>query len=738
MAGAIDEDAARSIARGRSAVGGLLSSAQSQLKKVFLVFVFGMLVTIWALRAFVWDALKRDLLYARMSQEVIEETSVVAVTPFDVILLQIKIGLVVGIIAALPVLVWVGRDGLRERGFWPTEHLPLWKVSGVAVFVVLLGGGGLFYAYELFFPLMFDFLATNAVNAGLKPTYSIVMWTEFIVFLLLSFGLAAQLPLAMSAIASAGIVRYETFRDKWRYAVVAIFAFGAVFSPPDPFTQIMWALPLVLLYWVSLGVTKLVVMGQRAGEHVPIGRVVRERWNLLAGTLVLGGGATYAALTSGGLSAANEALRIIGSSRRFPTADELGLFGLSPAATAAVYAALVAVIAGLGALFYFRIQALEAQSIREAAAAGPAPASTGGPAEIDLDALSAAAVRAAPPEAFADLSEGEALEHARTAMDEGEADKAELILERYDEAQAELAEREAEGDDGDGAPTDDEGNVVTSTVAGMADAFSEDETTEEDIGGYYYDLAFILESLTSKAIWLVGTFIVVMAATFVYLYSGGIGDIRDSFLTHMPAGLVPDVEIVTLHPVEALVFEVKFSVLLGAVAILPLLLYFAWPSLEERGIVGGDRNVLAVWGGTVLVALTAGSLAGFFYVAPTIISWLAADALSSSMVIAYRINNFGWLVILTTVGIGVLAEIPLTMLLFHRGGIVSYGTMRRRWRVFVVGVFALGGLFTPKGVFTMFIVAIPASLAYGAGLGLLWLYTRVSRTPARFRGEAAD
>ena len=731
MATAIDDDTKRTVAEGRATIGSLVRSARDDLRKAFLVFVAGFLGTFYALRIFVWDQLKADL-------NANPDIEIVAVTPFDVILLQAKIGMAVGILMALPVVVYYGRDALRARGYWPAEDVARWKLVFPAVLSVVLFTVGIAYAYYVFFPIMLGFLAGNAVNAGFQPSWSIVKWTQFIAFLGMSFGLAAQLPLAMSSMSYLRIVSYEAFRDRWRYAVLAIFAFGAVFSPPDPFTQIMWALPLVLLYWVSLGVTKLVVMGQRAGEHVPIGRVVRERWNLLAGTLVLGGGATYAALTSGGLSAANEALRIIGSSRRFPTADELGLFGLSPAATAAVYAALVAVIAGLGALFYFRIQALEAQSIREAAAAGPAPASTGGPAEIDLDALSAAAVRAAPPEAFADLSEGEALEHARTAMDEGEADKAELILERYDEAQAELAEREAEGDDGDGAPTDDEGNVVTSTVAGMADAFSEDETTEEDIGGYYYDLAFILESLTSKAIWLVGTFIVVMAATFVYLYSGGIGDIRDSFLTHMPAGLVPDVEIVTLHPVEALVFEVKFSVLLGAVAILPLLLYFAWPSLEERGIVGGDRNVLAVWGGTVLVALTAGSLAGFFYVAPTIISWLAADALSSSMVIAYRINNFGWLVILTTVGIGVLAEIPLTMLLFHRGGIVSYGTMRRRWRVFVVGVFALGGLFTPKGVFTMFIVAIPAAFAYGLGLGLLWLFTRVSGAVSRPPRGAAD
>ncbi len=49
----------------------------------------------------------------------------------------------------------------------------------------------------------------------------------------------------MTGLSYAEIVPYELFRDKWRHAIVGIFAFGALFTPPDPFTQIMWAVPLV-------------------------------------------------------------------------------------------------------------------------------------------------------------------------------------------------------------------------------------------------------------------------------------------------------------------------------------------------------------------------------------------------------------------------------------------------------------------------------------------------------------
>ena len=722
MASALDEDTARTVASGRETVGAMLSSAQSDLKKVFLVFLVGMLSAFFALRYYVWDALKQDILYSQMTQAVREATTVVAVTPFDVILLQVKVGMITGVIFAIPALVWVSRSALKARGIWPNEAIPRWKLGLIGVSIVVLFVAGVGYAYELFFPIMFDFLATNAVNAGFEPTYSIVKWTEFVFFLTLSFGLAAQLPLAMSGLSLTGVIPYETFRDKWRYAVMGIFLFGAVFSPPDPFTQIMWALPLIALYGLSLGITKLAVLSSRAGAEVPISLVVRKRWNVLAGTALLSGAAVWAFLTRGGLGALNDGLDAIDSSYRFPTAGQLGQFGLTAETTALLYAALVALAVSGVALFYLRIRELEAVATGQQAVpetptdqsevtAPERSASAGQPAEIDIGALSANAVHAAPREAFEALSEEEALDLARDAIAEEDGDKAEAILDRFEQIHEESDEEE-EADEDD-APSD----PVTSTAAGMADAFTEGETTEDDIGGYYYDIAFILDSLTSKVIWIVGTFMAVLAGTFLFLYQGGIGTIRDTFLRSMPEALADQVNIVTLHPVEALIFEIKFSTLLAALSVLPIVLYFAWPAIEDRGLTtGGNRNILLVWGGSLFTALVGGTLLGFFYIAPSVIGYLAGDALTSNMVIAYRINNFGWLVIFTTIGVGALAMIPVTMWLFVRGNIIRYETLRTRWRVFVLGVFAIAGFATPQGVFTMFIVAIPAAIAYGIGL----------------------
>lgn len=640
----VDEDTARAVATGRETLGSMLSTAQTHLQKVFIVFVIGLIGTIYALRLWIWPMLK-DVMRSQMTETLQQEVEIIATTPFEVILLQVKIGLIVGALISIPPLIYFGRNELRDRGLFPSKGTAKWKFVFVGLVALVLFVSGVAYGYFLFFPIMFNFLAANAFQAGIEPNYSIVMWTEFILFLSLSFGLAAELPLAMSALSYSGVVPYETFRDKWRYAVIGIFAFGALFSPPDPFTQIMWATPLLLLYGLSLGLSKFLVSARRG----------------------------------------------------------------DPAASA----------------------------------------SAGAPADIDLDDLDASGVQAAPVEAFAELSEDEALQHAQTAMDEDDHEKAQLILDRFDEAETaeadddvpleeadedevvEAAADSLEGADADPS-ADDAGeaeNVVQNTTAGMVNAFTEDETTEEDIGGWYYDITFILESLTSKMFRIVGVFMVVLAAVFMFLYRGGLGKIREDFLRRVPSAILTpeqvanETGIIALHPVEALVFEVKVATLLAAISVIPMILYYAWPAMEERGIVVGDRDAIFGWGLAIFVGIIVGSIIGYQYIAPNIISYLVYDVLQANMIISYRLNSFFWLVFLTTAGIGILADIPISMVMFERSNLVSYQTMREKWREVAIGVFAASALLTPDTVFTMFLVAIPTMLVYGLGLAIVWVLT---------------
>jgi len=761
MSSAIDEDTRRTLAGGRETLGVVLRSAQKHLQKVFIVFVLTLVGTIWLLRNYVWDILKQDLLSS--------DAKVVFVTPFDVILLQVKIGLVVGALVAVPVLLYLSRDALRRRGWWPQAPVARWKLVSLASGILGLFTLGIVYAYFIFFPVMFGFLADTATNSGFRVTYSIVMWVEFIALLSLSFGIAAQLPLAMSTLAYGEIVPYETFRDRWKHAVVGLYAFGAVFTPPDPITQLMWATPLVTLYAVSLRITRIVVTVRRSSDRLPIDEIARDNWNVVAGVGVLAFLVVYGFFSAGGLELVNElTARLPGSF--WPTLRPLGeTLGVSKTAAAALAGVVVGLVAA--AFAFYRLVARALDDLDPGGPlGGPAPASGGSPAEIDVGELDAAGIRVAPPEVFADMTEDDALRIAQDAMEEDDPERAEAVLDRYDEATELLEMEEAINEDPDasmfdegeaadepaprpaeevpppseqpGEPAPDPpgpdvggsdggdgggggpGGAVAGTTTGVIDAFTDEDTTEEDIGGYYTDIAFILDSITSRAFRIVGLFMGVLAIVFVWLYGGGIKQINDDFTRRLPEGMsAVDVQAVTLHPVEHLIFEIKFSTLVALVVTMPLIIYYAWPALKKRNLVTGDRRVLSLWAGSLIVGVGVGSFVGYAEVAPAVISWLAQDTIGADMIIAYRIKYYGWLIVYTTVGIGLLAEIPVTLFLFHYGGLVSFEAVWGRWREVVVTIFAFAALFSPKGVFTMLVLAVPIALSFLAGLGALWLAT---------------
>jgi sec-independent protein translocase protein TatC len=119
---------------------------------------------------------------------------------------------------------------------------------------VLFAGGALI-AYFAGVPLALAWLLPfNQSLEGWENAFTGAGYVDFVLTCSAGFGLAFELPLLMLALGWTGILTPENLRAGWRGAVLAIFILAALLTPPDPFTQMLLALPLLFLfgagYWL--------------------------------------------------------------------------------------------------------------------------------------------------------------------------------------------------------------------------------------------------------------------------------------------------------------------------------------------------------------------------------------------------------------------------------------------------------------------------------------------------------
>ena len=121
--------------------------------------------------------------------------------------------------------------------------------------------GGATFCYFVVFPFAFEFFMSYSTD-NIVAMLSINEYLSFALKMLIAFGLIFEMPLFSFFLARMGLVTAARMRAVRKYSVLAVFIIAAILTPPDVFSQIMMALPMLVLYEISILVAA--VFGKRA------------------------------------------------------------------------------------------------------------------------------------------------------------------------------------------------------------------------------------------------------------------------------------------------------------------------------------------------------------------------------------------------------------------------------------------------------------------------------------------
>jgi sec-independent protein translocase protein TatC len=193
-------------------------------------------------------------------------TSLVFTAPLEFFFTKVKLGAFGGLILAFPILAWQ-IYAFVAPGLYKRERHAFLPFLAAAPVLFLMGAALVYYMimpFVLWFSLSQQIVGAAGISVQLLPKVS--DYFDLLTTLVLCFGLFFQLPVVLTLLAMAGLVNAEMLIKGWRFAVAGIVVAAAIVTPPDPISMTLLALPIIALYFISVGCVKL-IEGRRAKEE---------------------------------------------------------------------------------------------------------------------------------------------------------------------------------------------------------------------------------------------------------------------------------------------------------------------------------------------------------------------------------------------------------------------------------------------------------------------------------------
>lgn len=208
-----------------------------------LVFIFAFVFG-WCISDYV------ELFLTAPLMRVWNDTTLLYTGLTDGLMIQFSLATLIALIITIPVCLW-HIWAFIAPGLHKSEKQFLLPIFIISPLLFIMGAG---FAFYVLLPFVFNFFIELNESANV-PTVLMPAITGYLAFsigLLKIFGLAFQLPLVMVLLNKIGVLSKQTAIKSRRYIIVGVFVVAAVLTPPDIVSQILLALPMLLLYEISL------------------------------------------------------------------------------------------------------------------------------------------------------------------------------------------------------------------------------------------------------------------------------------------------------------------------------------------------------------------------------------------------------------------------------------------------------------------------------------------------------
>jgi sec-independent protein translocase protein TatC len=172
---------------------------------------------------------------------------------------HIMISLIVGLILAFPYLIFELWRFISPA-LYPKEKS---HARGAVFFISLLFILGVLFGYYVIIPLSVHFLGNYSVSAQVTNQINLNSYISTVSSITLATGVIFELPVLIYFLTKIGLVTPEFLKKYRRHALVIVLALSAIITPPDVFSQILVAFPLMFLYEIGIIISRRILKKEK-------------------------------------------------------------------------------------------------------------------------------------------------------------------------------------------------------------------------------------------------------------------------------------------------------------------------------------------------------------------------------------------------------------------------------------------------------------------------------------------